>query len=531
MNILLCQIAPQTGALKENTEIIKKNYIKAQNEGVNICVFPELSISGYLAEDLFLNSAFIEQIASCADEIIKMTKNVCLLLPMPILKNGNLYNGVIAARNGKIIGQTYKNELPNYGVFDENRYFKPGKPSVFEIDGVKFGVPICEDIWHKYVCSELKEQGAEFLISVNASPFENGKMDDRISCVQKIFKDTNLPVIYCNQVHSQDGIVFDGKSFCFDSSLKIVGKAFEEDIQTIEIKNNKFITNVSYNPSYNFNEDVYLAMVSGTRSYITENGFKKVVLGLSGGIDSAMVAAITVDAIGSENVSAIMLPSKFTSKESIDDADKMAKILGISLKTIQIDGIVSSFVSSMNQNSEIKEESIAHQNLQSRARGVILMAESNRTNALLLTTGNKSEYATGYATIYGDMNGAFNPIKDIYKTELYDLAKYKNIIPQNIINKAPTAELASNQKDSDSLPEYKILDQILKAHIELDKGFTELSEQFEPELVKRILKLVKNSEFKRRQSAPGVKISRRNFEKDRRYPITNHYIDLTPSCG
>lgn len=519
MKILLCQIASQTGAIEKNIAAIQEHYSRAQKDAADICVFPELAVTGYLAEDLFLNPAFIKTTQKHLNELVKITGKTCLLIPTPILKNGLLYNGVIAARNGKIIGQTYKQALPNHGVFDENRYFTPGEPQIISINGLKFGVPICEDIWSNSVCNKLKELGAEVLISINASPFEKGKMIRRARQVKQIFKNTKTPIIYCNQISAQDGIIFDGKSFCFDGKLNIIGKAFEENVQLIELVGGKFYSNTSYNSPINPNEEIYRAMVLGVKSYVHENNFSKVILGLSGGIDSAMVAAIAVDALGASNVSAIMLPSKFTSKDSISDAKEIANRLNISLKTIAIDDAVECLTKTIN----VEETSIAHQNLQSRIRGTILMAESNKTGALLLTTGNKSEYATGYTTIYGDMNGAFNPIKDIYKTELYELARYKNAIPQHLLTKAPSAELAPNQKDSDSLPDYTILDQILEQHIEYNHSQEELSKQFKPAIVEKVLKLVKNSEFKRRQAAPGVKISIKNFEKDRRFPITNHY--------
>lgn len=520
MKILLCQIAPQTGALKQNFAIMQKHYAHAQEKEANICVFPELSLTGYLAEDLFLNPNFIKDTKKHIDKLVNITGKTCLLISAPIVENGLLYNVVIAAQGGKIIGQTYKHKLPNYGVFDEDRYFTPGDPQVISINNYKIGVPICEDIWSDSVCNELKKQGAQILITVNASPFEEGKIQRRLDQITKIFNDTKLPVLYCNQVAAQDGIIFDGNSFCLDGKLQVIGKSFEETIQILKLKDNKFYPEVSYKLASSPYEDIYKAMVIGTQHYVRENNFSKIVIGLSGGIDSAMVASVAVDAFGSKNVSAIMLPSKFTSKESIDDAKQMAKILNISLKTINIDEAVSCLAKTIDESNE---DSITYQNLQSRIRGTILMAESNRSGALLLTTGNKSEYATGYATIYGDMNGAFNPIKDIYKTDLYELARYKNIIPQSIIEKAPSAELRHDQKDSDSLPEYETLDQILKLHIEYSKGAEDLSKQFPADIVNKVLALVKNSEFKRRQAAPGVKISIKNFEKDRRFPITNHY--------
>ncbi len=536
MKILLCQIKPKTGAIEHNGQIIAKHYKEAEKKQADICVFPELALTGYLAEDLFLNPGFIADVHSQINSLINITNDCCLLIPAPIIKNGLLYNAVIVAQNRKIIGTTYKQELPNYGIFDEHRYFTPGNPQIILVNNTKIGIPICEDIWFDAVCRKLKNLGAEILISVNASPFEMNKFQTRVKKVSNLFQRIKIPIIYCNQVGAQDGIIFDGKSFCYDGNLKITNKAFEEDVQFIQYINKKFHTNIVYNLLIDYHKEIYQAIILGVKSYVQENGFKKVVLGLSGGIDSAMVAQIAVDAIGKSNVSTFMLSSKFTSEKSIEDAKEVAKILDISLKTINIDNAVKSLSNiildnknntGFNKSSDSFESSIVYQNLQSRIRGVILMAEANRNNALLLTTGNKSELATGYATIYGDMNGGFNPIKDLYKTKLYELAKYTNIIPRRIIEKEPSAELALNQKDSDFLPEYDILDQILQDHIEHNKNLEELSKKFEPFIVDKVLKLVKNSEFKRRQSAPGIKISTKNFEKDRRFPITNHYGKLS----
>lgn len=517
--MLLCQMHVKTGALEENFKKIKDCYNKASKEEVDLCVLPELSLTGYLADDLFLKPDFVKNIAQYIDNLVKLTKQTCLLISAPLNENGKLYNAVIAAQNGKIIGKTYKHKLPNYGVFDEKRYFTPGEPQIININGHKIGVPICEDIWSHHVCEELQSQGAELFITINASPFEEGKIEKRIEQAKRVFADTSLPILYCNQIAAQDGITFDGNSFCFDGDLKFIGKSFEESAQIIELKNSKFHPCKTYNLPSSY-DNIYKALVFGTKQYVRENGFEKVILGISGGFDSAMVAAIAADAVGSKNVSSFMLPSKFTSQQSIIDAEQLAEILKISLKTIQID---DAFESLLKTIGSIDSGSLAHQNLQARIRGTILMAESNRTGALLLTTGNKSEYATGYATIYGDMNGGFNPIKDIYKSNLYELAKYKQLIPQNILEKEPSAELSEGQKDSDSLPDYKILDQILKLYIEEDQPHEEISKNFPADLVMKVIKLVKNSEFKRRQSAPGVKISSRNFEKDRRMPITNHY--------
>lgn len=558
MKISLCQTAPRTGDLAGNFADIWQHYLAALNKEADICMFPELSTSGYLAEDLFLKESFIQDVWARARELIKNTGKTCLVLSMPIMQdemlsdgaqlgsdenpidnqklsnhqkpgnNYSLYNAVIVAQNGKIIGTTYKHQLPNGSVFDERRYFKPGVPAVISINGTSVGMPICEDIWSPEVCAELKKQGAELFLVPNASPFEKGKMDERITHVQSRFKETQIPILYCNQALAQDGIVFDGNSFCFDGGLQIVGKSFEVDSQIIEVRGNKFHPERSYDREENSYEEgsceeIYKAMVLGTRDYVRGNGFSKVILGLSGGIDSALVAAVAVSAVGRENVLAYMLPSNFTSQESMRDAQEMADSLGIDLMTISIMDAVGSLAGTLG----LEEGSISHQNLQSRLRGTMLMAESNRLGALLLTTGNKSEYATGYATIYGDMNGAFNPVKDLYKTELYKVAHHINAhhyaFPERVLCKAPSAELSHDQKDTDSLPEYPVLDQILERYIEQRQSQAEISKDFDPEIVERIIGLVNRAEFKRKQAAPGVKISSMNFEKDRRYPITNHY--------
>ncbi len=528
MKILVCQTKPKVGDLEENYNSILRHYQSALNLNADICLFPELAISGYFAEDLFTQKNFLEDIQIKVTKLISITEHTCLLLPTPILEqNGLLYNGVIAAKHGKVIGLTYKHELPNYGIFDEKRYFTNGIPSIIIINDKKIGIPICEDIWFNKVCNNLKEQGAELFLVPNGSPYEKGKMQERVSIVKQRFNETQVPIIYCNQALGHDGMVFDGRSFCYDGEVKVIGKAFETDQQLVEIVDNKFRGTTTYDLNLNIYDEIFDAMVLGLRDYVLGNGFTKVILGLSGGIDSALVAVIAQKAIGKENVTSYMLPSKFTSKESVEDAENIANNLNIIFKSIDISKIFESFLLTLDKDIPIKESSITFQNLQSRIRGTILMAKANETGSLLITTGNKSEYATGYATIYGDMNGAFNPIKDIYKTELYELVRHinktMNVIPQRVITKAPTAELAPGQKDSDSLPEYPILDRIIEDHIENNLDQYELSKKYDSELVQRIVKMVRKAEFKRKQSAPGVKISKRNFEKERRFPITNLY--------
>jgi NAD+ synthase len=526
MKIFVCQTAPKVGALEANLEIVQENYMEAISKNANICVFPELCISGYLAEDLFFKNDFITKIEAISAKLIASTKDTCLLLPTLIRENNRLYNVVLAAQNGKLIGKTYKNELANHGVFDEKRYFTAGKPMVISINNIKVGVPICEDIWYSQICIDLENQGAQIFIIPNASPYEKDKLANRIKLVESRFKDTKAPLIYCNQALSHDGIVFDGKSFIYDGKLTIIGKGFATDTGIVEYSDHQLVASNSYKKEQNLYAEIYSAAISGVRDYVHDNGFQQVLIGLSGGIDSAIVCAIAVQALGKENVLCYMLPSKFTSKESVQDATKLAANLGVFLDSISIQKIVDELALSLGLETW-DQSSITYQNLQSRARGTLLMGLANKTNTLLLTTGNKSEYATGYATIYGDMNGAFNPIKDLYKTEIFKLAEYINsknkIIPKNIIEKEPSAELAPNQKDIDSLPDYTILDKILNQLIENRASLETLYNEFDQKTVDKVIKLFNISEFKRYQSAPGVKISSMHFGKDRRFPITNFY--------
>jgi NAD+ synthase len=528
MKIFLCQTKPKVGDLKGNFEAIKQAYEDSVKSEADICLLPELSTSGYMAGDLLTQKGFLEDIASMVDKIVSFTTETCLLIPTPILSKTNLvYNSVIAAQNGKIIGHSSKQELPNYGVFDEKRYFAIGESNIISVNGIKIGVPICEDIWFPNVCNQLKKDGAQLFLVPNGSPYEKEKMSGRIEVVKQRYQETQIPIVFCNQVLGHDGIIFDGRSFCYDGELKIVGKDFETDRQLIEFSNGKFKPERSYSLQLSQYEEILKALILGLSDYVHGNNFKKIVLGLSGGIDSALVAVIAREALGPENVTAYMLPSKFTSENSKEDAEKLAAKLDIKLESIDISQAYNLFLNILSISPLAESNSITCQNIQSRIRGTILMTKANESNALLITTGNKSEYATGYATIYGDMNGAFNPIKDLYKTEIYALASYinqkMNIIPNQIITKEPSAELSYNQKDSDSLPDYPVLDEILTDHIEHNLNYYNLSKKHDPQLAQRIVQLVKNSEFKRKQAAPGVKISQVNFEKDRRFPITNYY--------
>lgn len=544
MKILVAQLKPKIGDLDYNFAKIKEYYNLALKKNLDVLLLPELMATGYLCEDLFLRSAFINDLQDYITELTKITKNTVLLLPTPIYQDNKLYNVVIALQNGAMIGSTTKRHLPNYKVFDEKRYFESGNPQIIEINGVKVGIPICEDFWFPDVSKELKSMGAEILLVPNASPYERDKFNRRIEKTENCFKDNNLPIIYCNQVLGQDGIVFDGQSFVYNNGVEYVLKAFNEDSCVVEVDfGSNPVVNITsidgkqiiYKPKSRLeDEEIYSAIILGFRDYILDNGFKSVLLGMSGGMDSALVSVIAVDAIGASNVKLVMLPSEFTTQESLEDAEELAKNLGVEYQSISIVEMLK-----LAKNTIPDISPLAYENLQARIRGNILMTIANFANSLLITTGNKSENAVGYATLYGDMCGGFNPIKDLYKTDVYKLARYRNqnvpslisvqsqeisVMPERIFTKAPSAELSYDQRDSDSLPEYEILDQILNLYIEENMGAKEIiAKGFDQETVQKIVKLVKNSEFKRKQSAIGVKISKCSFDKDRRYPITNGY--------
>jgi NAD+ synthase len=540
MKIFVCQAQPLAGDLEANFQNIRKLYRESITLSADICLFPELMTSGYFAEDLFLKNSFIAEIGKRTEEIVKLTGNTALILPTVILEKDKLYNGVIVAQNKKVIGTTYKALLPNYSIFDEKRYFTSGQPLAININGTIIGIPVCEDIWYPEVCGALNEQGATLFLVPNGSPYTKGKLDARINVVRERYLETGVPVLYCNQATAHDGIVFDGRSFVYDGKQpQFIGKAFAACNKMIEFKNNTFAVPVKFKEPVTQEEEIYTATVFATREYVKQNGFTSVVIGLSGGIDSALVATIAVDALGAENVKTVMMRSKYTSEESIRDANELAGRLGVELIDIDINDSVNAIAKALSIDTHQTDAGITLQNIQSRVRGVMLMAISNNERRLVLTTGNKSEYATGYATLYGDMNGAFNPIKDLYKTEVYKIVRYRNnnlpklidiylnnidIIQSNIINKAPTAELSHNQKDSDTLPEYDVLDRILELYIEHDLSMEEITKKgFSVSEVSKVINLVKAAEFKRKQSAPGIKISSKNFEKDRRYPISNGY--------
>ena len=546
MKLFLAQINNIVGDIDGNLKRAIDILDQAEELNSDLVVFSELFLSGYPPEDLVLKKSFVEECRNALDTLINYskTKKVGLIVGLPIYEKNNLFNAAAIVDEGKLIGFSKKINLPNYSVFDEKRVFHQNDiPKVFEFRGIKLGVPICEDIWQDNVCLELKNQGCELIVSPNGSPFDKYKINQRKTIIEDRVSEIGLPFVYINQVGGQDELVFDGSSLIMNGDKEIIYEAppWQEHNAVIEFseKEKKF-NNLSFN-EFKFSdlENIYMATVIGLRDYVSKNNFPGVILGLSGGIDSAFCAAVAVDALGKDKVEAYMLPSNYTSENSTIDAEDCANRLEINLETIPISDTFLSLEESLKTSFKGLPNDITEENLQSRIRGTILMAISNKKGKMLITTGNKSEVSVGYSTLYGDMNGGFNPIKDIYKTELYALANWRNInlpnnilldkkdvIPASIISKEPTAELRDNQKDSDSLPPYDELDQILEGLVEYELSTSELEKKgFSREEIKKVENLLYVSEYKRRQSAPGVKISLRNFGRDRRYPITNKFRD------
>jgi NAD+ synthase len=548
LKIQLEQLNFTVGDLDKNCQKILSQYQRAQEKNVDLVVFSELAITGYPPEDLLHKQYFLDQVCEKIEEIKNATigSKTAILLGAPYLKKTDLYNSALFIENGKTIAIANKTCLPNYGVFDENRYFKSSPILAnFEFRGCRLVILICEDIWHLKNAFLLGDKIFDAIISINASPFTHHKAEQRLDAVQKFIKDLKKPVIYVNQVGGQDSMLFDGGSFVLNKEGEVVlkMKEFEEDSEIFILSYPDENHNPSsYKADLDFHPDdvlrrIYNATILALRDYIHKNGFKKVLIGMSGGVDSALVAAIAVDALGSQNVKLVALPTKYNSQASMDDAIKAAENLDIELEVINIESAVEAINETLKEQFADTQKDTTEENIQSRIRGNILMALSNKFGNLLLSTGNKSEMAVGYATIYGDMCGAFNPIKDIYKTEVFALCKWRNknipqisvynktdLIPQNIINKAPTAELRENQKDSDSLPEYEVLDKVLYQLIEEEKSVEAIiTSGYEANLVKKIAKLFFNSEYKRKQATLGVKLSKMSFDKDRRYPITNNF--------
>ncbi|OGF45987.1 MAG: NAD+ synthase [Candidatus Firestonebacteria bacterium RIFOXYC2_FULL_39_67] len=536
MRIAACQINTTVGDFAGNAAKIKEFIERSKAVKADIAIFPELTIPGYPPEDLLLKQKFIKDNIDTLKEISSFVKGISAVIGFVDKVGKELYNAAAVVTDGKVTGIYHKMNLPNYGVFDEKRYFKQGeKPFIADIKGVNIGLNICEDIWLEDgpVKTEASD-GAEVIITINASPYHAGKVLEREKIIQKRAKDNGVYIVYANMVGGQDELVFDGYSMAVDKNGRILTHAdgFKEELLIIDIplgvKEEKPEVPEKISKILPLAEEVYTALTVGTRDYILKTGFKKVVIGLSGGIDSAIVAAIARDALGKENVTGVFMPTRFSSKESKEDAEDLAKNLGINFKIIPIEDIFKLYLDLLTPFFEGKKPDTTEENLQARIRGNIMMALSNKFNRIVLTTGNKSEMSTGYATLYGDMAGGFAVIKDVPKMLVYEISRYRNkispVIPENVLIKAPTAELRDNQKDSDSLPEYSELDPILKLYIEEDLDCKQISGKgFKPETVAKVARLVDLSEYKRRQSPPGIKITPKAFGRDRRMPISNKY--------
>ena len=535
ISIVLAQLDLAVGDISGNTKLIIDSCEKAKNQhNADLIIFPELSISGYPPEDLLLHSGFKRRINDALNSIKDEVAGISALIGFPDYSDDSIYNACAVLRDKEEIVKYRKEALPNYSVFDEKRYFTSDEqPTVFELKGKKIGINICEDIWHKSAAMKAKESGADLIIVINGSPYEKDGQSKRENIVKQRALQTDLPIVYLNMIGGQDELVFDGASFVMSKNgeIKYRATSFEEsmDLFEFDLINNECVpikSNISSKLSVA--ESVYKALVRGTKDYIEKHKFSGVVMGLSGGIDSALTLSIACDAIGSDKVRAVMMPYLFTSAMSLEDAQCQADTLNIKYDILPISSLYDSTVDLLQPIFLNSEKDSTEENIQSRARGLLLMAISNKTGSMLLTTGNKSEMAVGYATLYGDMAGGFAPIKDCTKTMVKKLAKYRNtiseVIPNRVIDREPSAELRENQHDSDSLPPYDVLDPILEAFIEEDLSVEEIVERgFERETVTSILEMVKRNEYKRRQAPPGVRISNRAFGRDWRYPITSGY--------
>lgn len=545
LKIALAQLNPVVGDIAGNADKIIKARREAAGLGADLVAYTELILSGYPPEDLVRKRAFLSAVRDAAEGLAKETADggPALLIGLPWRQEGAVYNAAALLDEGEIKTVRLKYELPNYGVFDEKRVFSSGPlPGPVNFRGVRIGVPVCEDIWEVDVCECLEETGTELLIVLNGSPYSVGKRDQRMNVAVSRVTETGLPMVYVNQVGGQDELVFDGASFVLngDRSLAMQLPDWRECVSLSEWRReeDRWVCATGQRALITEgDQEKYTACMLGLRDYVDKNGFPGVLLGLSGGIDSALCAALSVDALGADRVHCVMLPYRYTSNESQSDAAECAKALGVRYDIVPIHEAVEGLNQSLEKTFDGSDSGIAEENIQSRVRGTILMGMSNKFGPMLVTTGNKSEVSVGYATLYGDMNGGFNPIKDLYKTQVYALSRYRNgakpegalgpdgiVIPENILTKAPTAELRENQTDQDSLPPYDALDDILEGLVEKELPAPEIVARGHAiETVRRIEHLLYIAEYKRRQSAPGVKITEKVFGRDRRYPITNKF--------
>jgi NAD+ synthase len=543
LTLALAQLNPTVGDIAGNLAAIRAARTACES-GCDLVVCSELALIGYPPEDLVLRPAVLTATRRAVEELAADTASgAAVLVTTPWEENGAVYNAVALLAEGKVAAVRYKHELPNYGVFDEKRVFAEGPlPEPIDFRGVRLGVMICEDMWYPTVARHLAARGAELLIVPNGSPFERTKPNQRVALAAERVRETGLALIYVNQVGGQDELVFDGGSFVIDRDGRLVVRLpfWKEVAQAVPWTNDSSgwrCTSAAIAPLPEEPQNTYQALMLGLRDYVNKNRFPGVLLGLSGGIDSALTAAVAVDALGADRVRGVRLPSRFTSHESQDDAEVEAQRLGMQLDTIPIGEVVDAVERTLAPVFQGRERDITEENIQARARGLLLMAVSNKFGAMVLTTGNKSEMSVGYATLYGDMCGGYSVLKDLYKTEVYALAAWRNqclpegalgpagrVIPASVLTKAPTAELRPNQKDQDTLPEYAALDAMLTGLVEQERGVDEIARDGYPrEVVSRTQNMLFTAEYKRRQAPPGVKTSSRSFGRDRRYPITNRF--------
>jgi NAD+ synthase len=545
LKVALAQLNPTVGDVDGNLAKVRAARADAKKQGAELVLTSELVLSGYPPEDLVLKPAFQKRCHEAVEALRDDTLDggPALFVTTPWREGDKLHNAIICLDKGEIIGKRYKVDLPNYGVFDEKRVFAPGPmPGPLVFNGVRLGVPICEDVWTADVVECISETGGEILLVPNGSPYEVGKTDVRVQLGVNRVVESGLPFVYVNQVGGQDELIFDGGSFVLgaDRALKAKLASFREEVATVEFRRSPKgweCLPAGIAPELSDIESIYQAMMLGLRDYVNKTGFPSVLIGLSGGVDSALTAAVAADALGPKRVHTLMMPSPYTSAHSLEDAKACAEAIGVRYDIVGIEPAMAAFRKMLLPLFGNRKEDVTEENIQSRARGVTLMAVSNKLGGMVVTTGNKSEMAMGYATLYGDMAGGYNVLKDVYKTTVFELCRWRNahlpdgamgpkgrVIPERIITKPPSAELRADQKDEDSLPPYAVLDAILKGLIERDLGARELAaEGHDLETVNRVWRLLEGAEYKRRQAPPGVKITSRLISKERRYPIVNGF--------
>jgi len=529
--VALAQINCTVGDLQGNAARILDSVGRANDKGADLVLTPELSLAGYPPEDLLLREGFYRECRAELDALAAKVHGIVAVVGFPELAtDGKRYNAAAVIRDGRVCAVARKHDLPNYEVFDEKRYFTAwNEPCIVEVRGVRFGLTICEDVWWPEAPAMAKAAGAQVILSINASPYHKRKQATRHKVFRDWIRDAHLPMVYLNMVGGQDELVFDGASCVMDAEGNVVQQSpfFEESLDLVVFEGTRPLAG-KVSREVPVEAEIYSALVLGTKDYLNKNGFPGALLGLSGGVDSALTLAIACDALGTDRVRAVMMPTQYTAQMSLDDAKEMARRLGVRYDVIPIKPVFDSFLATLSGEFAGRTPDLTEENLQARIRGTILMALSNKFGSIVLTTGNKSEMAVGYSTLYGDMAGGYAVIKDLAKTLVWDVTRYRNtisdIIPENIITRAPSAELRDNQTDQDSLPPYETLDAIMEGYMELNRSPAEIVAQgYSPADVSRVVGLIKKSEYKRRQAPPGVRITLRGFGKDWRYPITSKY--------